>query len=171
MDAFVSRKRRRVEPCTGSAPDAANDEPTDFKLAVLASLHPAVDASTLLEALLAAEGVVEHASAALAPGNPSPRKRSAGIGYQSSLSVYRLASSSQPGPAKKALVQKGRTLKLYSPADIESHTPCSIVHNFLPSDQADALLLELLQESPTYANLEFKLFDRVVQSPHTFCFW
>jgi len=165
MDAFVSRKRkRRVEPCT-------DDESTDFKLAVLASLHPAVDESTLLEALLAAEGVVQHASAALAPRTPSPRKRTAGIGYQSSLSAYRLASSSQPGPAKKALVHKGKTLNLYSPADVEAHTPCSIVHNFLPPEQADALLLELLNESPTYANLEFKLFDRVVQSPHTFCFY
>jgi alkylated DNA repair dioxygenase AlkB len=170
MDAFVSRKRRRVEPQVDNHPAPADDDSTDFKLAVLASLHPAVDENTLLEALLAAEGVVEHASAALAPRGPSPRKRAAGSGYQSSLSAYRLTPAG-PGPVNKTLVQKGKTLHLYSPADVESHTPCSIVHSFLPSEQADALLQELLNESPTYQNHEFKLFDRVVKSPHTFCFY
>ena len=178
MDAFVSRKRRRIEPRSDDDNNNYNNncdhdpdsDSTDFKLAVLASLHPAVDEGTLLEALLAADGVVEHASAALAPQGPSPRKRSAAIGYQSSLSAYRLAPAAA-GPATKALVRKGKTLYLYSPADVESHTPCSIVHNFLPPDQADALLLELLDESPSYDSLDFKLFDRVVKSPHTFCFY
>ncbi|KAF2687732.1 hypothetical protein K458DRAFT_294249 [Lentithecium fluviatile CBS 122367] len=162
MDAFVSRKRKRVDPEADS---------TDFKLAVLASLHPNIDEATLLEALLVSEGVVEQASAALtASRHLSPRKRSATVGYQSSLSAYRITPD-QGGPAKKPLVRKGKTLFLYSPADIESHTPCSIIHNFLPQGQADALLQELLHESRTYGKLEFKLFDRVVKSPHTFCFY
>ncbi|KAF1848325.1 uncharacterized protein K460DRAFT_281055 [Cucurbitaria berberidis CBS 394.84] len=178
MDAFVSRKRRRVEE--GQKPTVApalvplpnntpqEEEPTDFKLALLASLHPSLDETTLLEALLASEGSVEQAAKCLT----SPRKRRAPstIGYQSSLSVYRIAPQGS-GPARKSLVRKGQTLYLYSPQDIEAHTPCSIIHNFLPPQQADALLLQLMEEAPTYQSLEFKLFDKVVWSPHTFCFY
>jgi hypothetical protein len=184
MDAFVSRKRRRVdipEPAkassliqsrTESVPED-EEESTDFKLALLASLHPSVDETTLLEALLASDGSVEHASNCLNQKyTESPRKRPASstVGYQSSLSSYRITPQ-ETGPAKKKLAKKGQTLYLYSPEDIEAHTPCSIIHNFLPAKQADELLLELVAEAPTYNSLEFKLFDKVVWSPHTFCFY
>lgn len=184
MDAFVSRKRKRVE---GQAPrplapspvvqrNAApeqEEESTDFKLALLASLHANVDEAALLEALLASDGSVERASSCLAESTlASPRKRSANaaVGYQSSLSLYRL-NSDGGGSTRKPLVKRGKTLYLFSPEDIEQHTPCSIIHNFLPPQQANALLQQLLDETPTYEALEFKLFDRVVTSPHTFCFY
>lgn len=183
MDAFVSRKRKRVEQpqklestqtTTPPQENATQDEEesTDFKLALLASLHSSLDENTLLEALLASEGSVEQASEWLTQRNTtSPRKRPApSVGFQSSLRAYRIRPQ-DGGPAKKQLVKKGQTLHLYSPEDIEAHTPCSIIHNFLPSKQADALLLQLLDEADTYQSLEFKLFDRVVWSPHTFCFY
>jgi hypothetical protein len=184
MDAFVSRKRKRddekedILTPQGPTPPHENavqdeEESTDFKLALLASLHPSLDENTLLEALLAAEGSVEQASGSLTPrGASSPRKRSAPptVGFQSSLSAYRITSQGG-GPSKKQLVKKGQTLHLYSPEDIEAHTPCSIIHNFLPTKQAEELLVQLLDEAPTYQALEFKLFDRVVWSPHTFCFY
>lgn len=182
MDAFVSRMRRVEKPQRLAAVHRStppqivsqdDEDSTDFKLALLASLHSTLDETTLLEALLASDGSVEQASLFLTHRNDkSPRKRSAPstVGYQSSLSSYRL-SSSESGPARKRLVKKGQTLHLYSPVDIEAHTPCSIIHNFLPTKQADALLLQLLEECPTYQSLEFKLFDRVVESPHTFCFY
>jgi hypothetical protein len=149
------------------------EESTDFKLALLASLHSTLDESTLLEALLASEGSVEQASEWLTQSNTtSPKKRPAksSVGLQSSLSAYRI-SPREGGSAKKQLVKKGQTLHLYSSEDIEAHTPCSIIHNFLPPKQADALLLQLLDEAHTYQSLEFKLFDKVVWSPHTFCFY
>lgn len=183
MDAFVSRKKRRIEeprkPVTAVQPlpppesPQPEEESTDFKLALLASLHPNTEEATLLEALLVSDGSVEQASKALAQSNvASPKKRplASKVGYQSSLSTYRIAPPSG-GPAKKSLVKKGQTLYLYSPEDIEAHTPCSIIHNFLPAKQADALLLELLEESKTYQKLEFKLFERLVWSPHTFAFY
>jgi len=67
--------------------------------------------------------------------------------------------------------KKGKTLHLYSPEDIAAHTPCSIIHNFLPAEEADALLEELLLEAPTFERQSFKLFDNVVSSPHTACFY
>ncbi|KAI4679581.1 hypothetical protein J4E81_010387 [Alternaria sp. BMP 2799] len=182
MDAFVSRKRKWDEgpsksvASTGKRPSEARDpeeESTDFKLALLASLHPAVDEGTLLEALLAADGAVEQASECLSrPQVTSPRKRPASstVGYQSSLSSYRIAPANG-ALTKKPLVRKGKTLSLYSPEDIEAHTPCSIIHNFLPVEQADALLSQLLDASSTYDRYEFKLFDRVVVSPHTYSFY
>ncbi|KAI4906419.1 hypothetical protein J4E90_010638 [Alternaria incomplexa] len=182
MDAFVSRKRKWDEgpsksvASTSTRPSEAKDpeeESTDFKLALLASLHPTVDEGTLLEALLAAEGAVEQASECLSrPQVASPRKRPASstVGYQSSLSAYRIAPANG-ALTKKPLVRKGKTLSLYSPEDIEAHTPCSIIHNFLPVEQADALLSQLLDASSTYDRYEFKLFDRVVVSPHTYSFY
>jgi hypothetical protein len=185
MDALVSRKRKRDDgqkksgqPTHDSPPPDRNapydeEESTDFKLALLASLHSSLDEGTLLEALLASEGSVDQASEWLSQRSTiSPRKHSAksSVGFQSSLSAYRI-SPQGGGPAKKQLVKKGQTLHLYSPEDIEAHTPCSIIHNFLPPKQADALLLQLLDEAHTYQSLEFKLFDKVVWSPHTFCFY
>ena len=182
MDAFVSRKRKRVEAprpleplpiVQRNATPEEEEESTDFKLALLASLHANADEATLLEALLASDGSVERASTYLAESTlASPRKRSANaaVGYQSSLSLYRL-NSDGGGSTRKPLVKKGKTLYLFSPEDIEQHTPCSIIHNFLPPQQANALLQQLLDETPTYGSLEFKLFDRVVTSPHTFCFY
>lgn len=187
MDAFVSRKRKwkgessQMVTTSDDTPPAKHpdreeeeeEESTDFKLAILASLHPALDETTLLEALLVSNGSVEQASTHLAHASTTPpRKRiaSSAVGYQSSLSAYRLPSTDGK-VAKRSLVKKGQTLYLYSPEDIEANTPCSIIHNFLPAKQADALLLELLEEAPTYQSLEFKLFDKVVWSPHTFCWY
>ncbi|EUC33594.1 hypothetical protein COCCADRAFT_4894 [Bipolaris zeicola 26-R-13] len=179
MDAFVTRKRKRDERVVKPAVATTRVEPekeeesTDFKLAVLASLHADVDEAALLEALLMADGSVEQASEYLTQSSRSPaRKRPAPttVGYQSSLTSYRIAPLDGT-QTKKFVVKKGKTLFLYSPEDIETHTPCSIIHNFLPAKQADALLLELLEESSTYQRFEFKLFDRVVQSPHTYAFY
>ena len=180
MDAFVSRKRKWVEQSPSSSNNKgvqprenAEEESTDFKLALLASLHPNLDEGTLLEALLAADGVVEQASECLSqPLAASLGKRPAPstVGYQSSLSSYRIVPANGT-LTRKPLVRKGKTLFLYSPEDIEAHTPCSIIHNFLPAKQADALLSQLLEEASTYERFEFKLFDRVVLSPHTYSFY
>lgn len=182
MDAFVSRKKRRIEqPSTRKEelpnPTDQDDESTDFKLALLASLHPDLGEEILLEALLANEGCVEEASKSLThnASTPSPRKKHPparnGTGHQTSLRTFSIGSNTNPSIKKRPLTQKGRTLHLYDPADIELHTPCSIIHNFLPPDQADALLKELLAEAPTFSRDSFKLFDRVVSSPHSFCFY
>jgi alkylated DNA repair dioxygenase AlkB len=184
MDAFVSRKRRRVSPpCEERRPPDAvanvftenTEDDTDTKLAILASLHPFLDQSIIFEALLASDGSVEVASEFLAgqSNSLSPRKKSSAnsnIGYQSSLASFKITSNGAP-INKKQLTKKGKTLHLYSPEDIAAHTPCSIIHNFLPPVEADALLLELLKETHTYSRDKFKLFDRIVESPHTFCFY
>jgi hypothetical protein len=182
MNAFVSRKRRRLSeskevfPVASPSLVAAEDD-TDFKLALLASAHPKVEQSSLLEALLVSEGSVEAASDLLSKDElaSSPRKKavlSNGVGYQASLTAFNIKpESSVDGPKKRQLTRKGKTLHLYSPEDIASDTPCSIIHNFLPSDEADSLLLELLEETPTFRRERFQLFDRVVESPHTMSFY
>jgi alkylated DNA repair dioxygenase AlkB len=176
METFVQRKRRKLSP---DAPPKSSDEEeeeqsTDFKLAILASLHADKSQDILLDYLLSYDGSVEEASKALsAPArDESPRKRFAVTGYQSSLSSFAKPDTSNgASPAPKQLTKKGKTLHLYSPEDIEQHTPCSIIHNFLPQDQADALLKELLDEVPTFRKDTFQLFDRTVESPHTMRFY
>ncbi|KAF2102046.1 GRF zinc finger domain-containing protein [Rhizodiscina lignyota] len=184
MDAFISRKRQHSTteelaenaPPKDAAPTGSQDD-TDFKLAILASLWPGVGQQTLLETLLAHDGNVDAATAALVRDeSPSPRKkaRTTGApGYQSSLSSFNITSTTSSGETRtiKPLTKKGRTLHLYSPTDIEQHCPCTLIHNFLPQDVANSLLRELLDESPTYTRETFQLFDNVVQSPHTICFY
>lgn len=187
MDAFVSRKRRWESPMVEDAlspesisrskeDEAGDDESTEYKLAILASLHPNHEPNALLETLLLSEGSIEAASESLNQNNDtqSTKKKRAttkGSGYQSSLAAFSLKASTSSSQSKKLLTRKGTTLHLYSPEDIETHTPCSIIHNFLPNEEADALLHELLEEAPTFQRETFKLFDKVVQSPHTMCFY
>ncbi|KAF4630967.1 hypothetical protein G7Y89_g7169 [Cudoniella acicularis] len=190
MDAFVSRKKRKLssrsptasttkttaEVSNLSAPDG-EEESTDFKLALLSSLYPDIEQQVLLDVLLANEGSVEKASSSLhlPDSPPPPRKsgRSVATSYQSSLSAFIASSesSSIPATSRKLLSKKGKTLHLFSPEDVAKHTPCSIIHNFLPAEEANDLLKELLQETPTFERMTFKLFDNVVQSPHTACFY
>ena len=185
MEAFISRKRRKlsseaqVEPCEAQSTLVDNeDDSTDLKLGTLASLYPGVDQSTLLDFLINAEGSVQAAERALSgpESESSPRKRpnTSGIGYQASLSSFRLHHGDSPGmlpKAAKTLTRKGQTLHLYAPEDIATHTPCSIIHNFLPPQEAEDLLKELLQEATSFGKQTFKLFDNVVQSPHSACFY
>ena len=185
MDAFISQKRPRASP---PPPDASEHLPpkyyhldeeddTDLKLITLASLYPDIDRATLFELLIAADGSVDTVTRNISTSNKdtSPRKRpSGGIGHQSSLSSFRNPKSETPdlpSAKRRALTRKGQTLHLYTPDDVAAHTPCSIILNFLPPQQADDLLKELLEEASTFGRQTFKLFDNVVQSPHSACFY
>lgn len=193
MDVYLakaSRKRQRNSPepesqpppaerRTGGAGDEGDDESTDLKLAILSSLYPGTDQNTLLDVLIASDGSVETASETLSSGKVSstPQKRATADPsqvIQRSLSSY---TSSHAGtgeknpPSVKPLTKKGKTLHLYSPEDIATHTPCTIIHNFLPKPEAESLLKELLDESTTFERQTFQLFDTVVQSPHSAGFY
>ena len=184
MEAFVSQKRPRASPPAPDAPklpardqDLGEEDDTDLKLVTLASLYPDIDQAMLLELLLSAEGSVDAATKNISAFNrgTSPRKRApVGVGHQSSLSIFRNPKSEtpdSPSAKRRALTRKGQTLHLYTPEDIAAHTPCSIIHSFLPPQQADDLLKELLDEASTFGRQTFKLFDNVVQSPHSACFY
>ncbi|KAI1083516.1 GRF zinc finger domain-containing protein [Whalleya microplaca] len=155
-----------------------DNESTDLKLALLSSLHSNISQEVLLESLLAHAGSVKAASASLADDpSESPKKRRSGavIGSQTSLKFFTSISStdeqSTSPKTPKLLSKKGATLHLYDPDDIAEHTPCSIIHNFLPQDEANDLLREMLDESASFERSTFKLFDNVVQSPHTASFY
>ncbi|KAH0345268.1 hypothetical protein KCU81_g4407, partial [Aureobasidium melanogenum] len=180
MDTFISKKRRRISTNADASPysvrinqDDDHEDSTDFKLAVLASLHPHLAQDILLEALLSSDGQVDLASETLATdravssGHPKKAKT---VGHQSTLTSL-IRSASGETPLNKNLTKKGKTLFLYSPQDIETHTPCSIIHNFLSNEEANSLLEELLDESKTFEKETFQLFDRTVESPHTMSFY
>lgn len=178
MDAFITRKRRKLTPPPLPPLDDGNlgdEEPTEVKLALLASLHPDIEQDTLMDVLLAHDGSVSAASSSLAASSPSDKKRRlSGVpGAQTSLKSFTTPSSTSPvsKAAPRLLSRKGQTLHLYSPEDIAQHTPCTLIPSFLPSALADALLTELLAESTTFESNTFKLFDNVVTSPHTSSFY
>jgi alkylated DNA repair dioxygenase AlkB len=168
MDAFIVKKRRR------SFGEEEKELSTDDKLGVLSSLFPKLDSTLLLEILLAVDGSLEEAQSLLKDqdklsASPSKKRSKPSVHRQSSLATYSIGSSESS--SKRPLTKKGKTLHLYDPKDIEDHTPCSIIHNFLPQAEANALLKELLTEAPSFDRQTFKLFDRVVTSPHTAAFF
>lgn len=182
MQSFLtstSRKRKSSpeavehgEPATAVPAADDDNEPTEVKLAMLMSLHPQFDSETLMDIFLAHDGVVSRASASLA-SRPVTTKDPAGktVGYQSSLRQFVTPSDGASNKRARPATKRGTTLHLFDPADVAEHTPCTIVHNFLPTDVADALLRELLDESATFAKEHFQLFDTVVSSPHTSSFY
>ncbi|KAL9026919.1 MAG: hypothetical protein Q9196_004491 [Gyalolechia fulgens] len=189
MDGFVSCKKQKLvtaaecdqvirsKPCPSAEQIEDENESTDLKLATLASCFPTVDQMYLLDILVTSDGSVKRAREILSsPAEKFPGKRTHnGIGYQTSLAAFQRSKASstiQPSASrKKVLTRKGQTLHLFTPEDIENHTPCSIIHNFLPAETAETLLNELLTEAPTFERQTFKLFDNVVQSPHSACFY
>lgn len=188
MDAFITKTKRKASPSldaeesASSARNALDDESTEVKLAILASLHPDVSQEALLDVLLAHSGSVPEASASLdfpSDGtyhNSANANRTASIvGSQMSLRSFaplRTKDGERFSPKKaKLLSRKGATLHLFDPADIAEHTPCSIIHNFLPPELANELLMEMLEESKSFEKITFKLFDNVVMSPHTSSFY
>jgi hypothetical protein len=178
MDAFLrGKKRKSSSSVLESSPDDDEDS-TEVKLAMLASLFPNVPHEVLLDALLGNDGSVDRTASSLGDGQSETKKNyraAASVGSQTSLRSFASGSTVVRGAAspKKArlLSKKGTTLYLYDPEDIAEHTPCSIIHNFLSPDEANDLLREMLKESKTFEKATFKLFDNVVQSPHTSSFF
>ncbi|KAJ9293817.1 hypothetical protein DTO271G3_7444 [Paecilomyces variotii] len=223
MDAFVSRKRRRVSPPreerdvaskqhrqhrhqphlrpqpAAFAKEEEEEESTEMKLALMMSLFPDTEQSNLLEVLISHDGSVDAALSALSaekseqisqledadisphpPPPPAKKERipSRSTGQfpstptiQSSLSCYAITKTPNPlsssRPSTTPITKKGKTLHLFSPPDIAAHTPCSVIHNFLPAEEANALLTELLDEARSFPRYKFQLFENVVESPHT----
>lgn len=186
MEPFIKRKRKatpaddETEILDGQV-EVADDEPTEVKLAILSSLYSNFSQEALLDILLEHDGSVAAASESLSAPNttnsylsPSSNKAASSVVSQTSLRNFAAPHTSDGAPAPKKtklLSRKGATLHLFDPDDIAEHTPCSIIHNFLPSDLANGLLVEMLEESKTFEKITFKLFDNVVSSPHTSSFY
>lgn len=178
MEAFLTRPKRKsthVNATPEREPEATlqdvedGEESTEIKLAMLSSLHPLIEQETLLDVLLAHDGSVSNASESLKSFRPGAKKNAV-IGHQQSLRQYAKPSDgSISPPKKKTKSKKGSTLHLYDPEDVAEHTPCTIIHNFLPNELADDLLRELLDEAKSFEQITFKLFENIVASPHTSC--
>ena len=111
-------KRRKLSQDTSNTATTLDEDAhsTDFKLAILASLHPDRSQDVLLDYLLAYDGSVEAVTSALnAPAQSDHVRKRTAISYQSSLTSFtkRPTMSSGNGVASKALTKKGRTLHLY----------------------------------------------------------
>lgn len=178
MKSFLMgpKTKRELSPDPGPGFDGdGDDESTEVKLALLSSIHPEIEQETLLDFLLAHDGSVGQASEAFKLGkhhHQQQDRRRTGIGYQQSLKQYATLMEDVATPTKKKSKSKrGTTLHLYDPEDVAEHTPCTIIHNFLPADEANDVLRELLDEAKSFEKMTFKLFDNVVSSPHTSSFF
>ncbi|KAL4981537.1 hypothetical protein BDW68DRAFT_83113 [Aspergillus falconensis] len=180
MDRYLSRKRPHspVKPRFATSDD--DDASTDIKLAQLVSLFPNTPQDTLLDILVSCSGSVENAVATITEQKqlPPKRPRTTATAIQTSLTSHIAVSpgkrgesgeDSVPKTTRNPVTQKGKTLYLFSPEDVAAHTSCTIIHNFLPPEQANALLLELLDESQHFSRYQLQIFDRTVESPHSTC--
>jgi alkylated DNA repair dioxygenase AlkB len=172
-----------VEVSSTPIADASGEDSTDIKIAILLSLFPDLKQESLLDILVSCEGSVEAATSLLTSqdsSSSSPLKKrvisNPALGAQTSLSSHVLTKGKDGSVTtlsdsflrrKPLSTKKGQTLHLFSPEDIAAYTPCTIIHNFLPTEQANALLVELLDEAKHFSRYEFQLFNRTVQSPHT----
>ena len=110
------QKRQKLSTEVEDAADDYDGEPTEFKLAILSSLHPDRSEDVLLDYLLAYDGSVSAVTSALSAPHKDDfsGKRRAINGYQSSLSSFAKSNESTNGnSAVKLLTKKGRTLHLY----------------------------------------------------------
>ncbi|ROW09597.1 hypothetical protein VMCG_02550 [Cytospora schulzeri] len=152
MEPFIKKRKRESDPLDNADEppkgrvQVEDDESTEVKLAILSSLYPDFSHEALLDVLLEHDGKFATSRPPNDDGARSPKKT-------------------------KLMSRKGATLHLFDPEDIEEHTPCSIIHNFLPSDVANGLLREMLEEAKSFERNTFKLFDNVVSSPHTSSFY
>lgn len=180
MDRYLSRKR--PYSVKSKTPFSDDDTPTDIKLAQLVSLFVDTPQDTLLDILVSCGGSVESTISTIKEQEqlikrPRTRAPAAATAVQSSLASHVSVSPAKKGTDEKherrsqrrPTVQKGKTLHLFSPEDVAAHTSCTIIHNFLPAEQANALLLELLHESGNFSRAQFQIFERTVQSPHSTC--
>lgn len=172
MKAFLTRPKRKASREPSPAAAQQDDEPTEVKLAMLSSRHPNIDQETLMDILLAHEGSVEAAFESLQEFPSETKKTGSGVvGYQQSLRHFAKPGDASSPSKKRIKSKKGSTLHLFDPEDVAEHTPCTIIHNFLPQELANNLLRELLKEADSFEQNTFKLFDNVVSSPHTSSFY
>ncbi|KAL4745101.1 hypothetical protein BDW72DRAFT_66078 [Aspergillus terricola var. indicus] len=179
MDRYLSRKRPHSPVKSRPATPDHDDASTDIKLAQLVSLFPDTPQDALLDILVSCSGSVETAVATITEQKQLfiKRPRTTATAIQTSLKSHIAVSSREnknggefePRKSRNPVVQKGKTLYLFSPEDVAAHTSCTIIHNFLPIELANALLLELLEESQHFSRYQLQIFDRTVESPHSTC--
>ena len=120
MEPAAKRRKLSSEEQSGTHTDEDADS-TDFKLAILASLHSDRSQDVLMDYLLAYDDSVEDVTRALSGEEREavsakgklPRKKSRVNGYQSSLTSFAGVQQTREGSAGKSLTKKGRTLHLY----------------------------------------------------------
>uniref|UniRef100_A0A8H7NPD0 CUE domain-containing protein n=1 Tax=Bionectria ochroleuca TaxID=29856 RepID=A0A8H7NPD0_BIOOC len=107
MKAFLERAKRKRTP--GPDEDIEDgDEPTEVKLAMLASLYPGLEQEVLLDVLLAHDGSVSAATSSLRCQNQHGRKKSAGVvGYQQSMTQFAVSNSGSSPTKKKIKAKRG----------------------------------------------------------------
>ncbi|KAF3927843.1 hypothetical protein ABW20_dc0103025 [Dactylellina cionopaga] len=156
------------------------EESTDFKLALLASLQPTLPPETLLDLLLTCNGSVEDASklaSSKKTSSPSSKKQASTVTTQSSLSTYLSPQETASNgltrkiPFPLPAIPKFKTLHLTTPSQVPFYAPATLHPSFLPTHLANQLLSECLVEVPSFGKYEFRLFERNVSSPHTAAFY
>ncbi|KTW30459.1 uncharacterized protein T551_01742 [Pneumocystis jirovecii RU7] len=170
-----------------------DDNDTEMKLGILASIFPDDSVHMLLEKLIENDGSVQNILNAslnsclknknIFPKLKKQRKIDEFIEKREykcrclSLAKQDLSASSLPIKMQRNdsldVLKRTNThvLHLYFSEQIAKLTLCTLIPNVLPHEMANSLLLKMLKESETWKRREFRLFERNVISPHKSCYY
>ena len=167
MKAAPSSKKRKRPQTTGPVKPIA--QVAEQSVAQLSALLPDAAADYIRQLLERANGDVTLASnfhfsdlaAAAAPSASSVQKQIA------APSLSARSGSLLPDLARAPANRKTKsvTKQLRKPEDVNRLTPCELFLNALPSEFADNLLKNTLEESKKWRTYTMQMFDNVVESP------
>ncbi|CAN6618755.1 hypothetical protein TRVA0_007S02212 [Trichomonascus vanleenenianus] len=148
------------------------DLSTEEKLKQLRKVAKDADEEVLLDILTACNGSVDLAKQLLAGEEDKQSKKKECPGYQSTLKRFITDAAGNSANLKKPKTdQKGTVVHLYDENQIRDLLPCTFHRNIFPKDLADSLLEYLLEDSKTWRQRAFTMFEREVASHHTACLY
>lgn len=176
MDLRHPKRQRRLDeystpllPTNENKSTTEDGLDTDTKIAILQSLRPSIGPEQALDILVSNNGSLQASIQDMEKDGKTetrlPKRQKLAI-TQSAISAFIPGFKSQ----QVRPTQKGKTLHLYTADSISSLTPATLLPSFLSAKDAEDLLRDLLDEAATFHSPgKFRIFERTVSSPHTFC--
>lgn len=166
------------------------EDDTDFKLGKLKSSMPEADMEMLLEVLISCNGNLFEAKQLLGleggneadhndfykalDGPPSPLMKEDKLRHQVTLKRFMGADCDESlfNIKRQRVEEKGKTLHIYDPDDVEKLLPCTMHLNIFPKELANSVLKFLLKDSESWPQTRsFYMFNKLVTTAHTSGFY
>ncbi|KAG5519579.1 hypothetical protein PMAC_001734 [Pneumocystis sp. 'macacae'] len=154
-----------------------DENDTEMKLGILASVFPDHSVDILLEKLMESDGSIQNALNACLNSCFESKNTLSKLKKQKKIDEF-----IEKHEYKRNCVSLARQdlLDLSLPTKMQCNgfhntlkrlTPCTLILNVLSHEMANSLLLKMLKESETWKRHEFHLFGRNVTSPHKSCYY
>jgi alkylated DNA repair dioxygenase AlkB len=165
-----SENKEVCNPAPSVATRSSSNTDTETKLEQITSVYNEISPETALEMLISCNGKVAEVLELLGPTAAEFTKSAPKSEYQSTLK--RFVDQEPLSFSKKLRTDvKGKTIHIFDPEQVEHLVPCTMKLKVFPPDLADKLLQFLLEDSQTWTQNQFYMFERQVASHHTTAFY